>query len=84
MLSVNISDIAIITIKGVNYRWVIWDICKSEAIHLLENSVIDDREHTKKINIKNQVHYHYENLIKPRKTETKNIFIVKKSYKDFC
>ena len=39
--------------------------------------------HTKKINIENQVHYHYENLIKPKKIETKNVFIDKKSYKDF-
>ena len=37
--------------------------------------------HTKKINIKSQVHYHYENLIKPQKLETKNILIKKKIYK---
>ena len=39
--------------------------------------------HTKKINIKNQVHYHYENLINPKILETSNIFIDQKSYKDF-
>ena len=39
--------------------------------------------HTKKINIKSQVHYHYENLIKPKEMETRNIFIDKKNYKDF-
>ena len=39
--------------------------------------------HTKKINIKSQVHYHYENLIKPKILETSNIFIDHKSYKDF-
>ena len=39
--------------------------------------------HTKKINIKNQVQYHYENLVKAKKkTETRNILIDKKSYKD--
>ena len=38
--------------------------------------------HTKKINIKNQVQYHYENLVKPKKTETRNILIDKKRYKD--
>ena len=38
--------------------------------------------HTKKINIKNQVHYHYENLVKPKKSKTKCIFIDKKSYKN--
>ena len=33
--------------------------------------------HTKKINIKNQVHYHYENSIKPKKLETRNFFFKK-------
>ena len=34
--------------------------------------------HIKKYNIKNQVYYHYENLIEPKKLETKNILIDKK------
>ena len=38
--------------------------------------------HTKKINIKNQVHQNYENLIKSKKLGTRNILIDKKSYKD--
>ena len=38
MLSVNITDIAIITIKNVDYRCIIHNISKSEAIDLLENS----------------------------------------------
>ena len=43
MLSVNISDIAIITVKNVDYRCIIHNISKSEAINLLENSVLKDR-----------------------------------------
>ena len=43
MLSFNISDIAIITIKNVDYRCIIHKISKSEAISLLENSVLEDR-----------------------------------------
>ena len=43
MLSVNISDIAIITIKDVDYCCIIHNISKSEAINLLKNSVLDDR-----------------------------------------
>ena len=43
MLSVNISDIAIITIKNVDYRCIIQNISKSEAIDLLKNSVLEDR-----------------------------------------
>ena len=42
MLSVNISDIAIITTKGVDYRCIIHDINKSEAINLLKNYLPDD------------------------------------------
>ena len=45
MLSANLSDIAVITVKGVDYRCIIQDISKSEAIHLLENSVIDCYRH---------------------------------------
>ena len=43
MLSVNIRDIAIITVKDVDYRCIIQDISKSEAINLLKDSVLDDR-----------------------------------------
>ena len=39
----NISDIVIITVKGVDYRCIIHGISKSEAINLLENSVLNDR-----------------------------------------
>ena len=46
MLSVNISDIAIITVKNVDYRCIILNISKSEAINLLANSVLEDRGYT--------------------------------------
>ena len=36
MLTVNISDIAITTVKNVDYRCIIHNISKSKAIHLLE------------------------------------------------
>ena len=42
MLSVNISDIAIITVKNVDYRCIIHNISKSEAINSLKNSVLKD------------------------------------------
>ena len=35
-----LSDIAVITVKNVNWRCIINDIDKSEAINLLENSVL--------------------------------------------
>ena len=43
MLSVNVSDIAIITIKKIDYRCIVHNISKSEAGNLLENSVLEDR-----------------------------------------
>ena len=46
MLSVNISNIAIITIKNVDYCCIIHNITKSEAINLLKNSVFEDRGYT--------------------------------------
>ena len=44
-LCLNISDIAIITVKGVNCHCIIHGITESDAIHLSENSVLDDREY---------------------------------------
>ena len=40
--SVGISNIAIITVKNVDYRCIIHNISKSEAINLLKNSVLED------------------------------------------
>ena len=39
MLSVIISDIAIVTVKNVDYRCVIHNISKFQAINLLKSSV---------------------------------------------
>ena len=43
MLCLDISDISVITIKGVDYRCIINGIRKSEAIRLLENYLLEDR-----------------------------------------
>ena len=37
MFSLNLSGIALITVKGVHYCCIIYNISKSEAIHLLKN-----------------------------------------------
>ena len=42
MLCLNMNDIAIFIFKVVGYSWIIHGISKSEAIPLLENSVLDD------------------------------------------
>ena len=46
MLSVNIIDIAIITVKNVDYCSIIHIINKSKAINLLKNSVPENRGYT--------------------------------------
>ena len=42
MIGVNISDIAIIPIKNVYCCCIIYNISKSEAINLLEDSLLED------------------------------------------
>ena len=44
MLCLNIANTTIITVKNVDDRCVIDSISKYEAINLLKNSVIGDRE----------------------------------------
>ena len=70
MLLLNISNIAILTVKGVNYHCIINDISKSNIIHLLKMLYLlimgVYKMHATKINIKNQVNYHNKNLFKPR------------------
>ena len=42
ILSINIIDIAIITVKNVNYHCLFHGIKKYKAIHLLQNSILYD------------------------------------------
>ena len=42
LMCFKLSNIAIINVKSVDYCCIIHDISKSEAIHLLENSMLDD------------------------------------------
>ena len=41
-LSVNISNIAIITVKNIDYGYIIHNTSKSDAINLLKISVYED------------------------------------------
>lgn len=42
MMSPNISDNTIITVKAVDYCCIIYGISKSDAIHLIESSALND------------------------------------------
>ena len=45
----NLIAIAIITVKGVEYHFIIHNISKSDTTHLLESSVLDDHGFIKSI-----------------------------------
>ena len=65
MLSLNLSGIAIVTVKGIDFCYIIQDISKSDTICLLVLSV---SVHVKEVNIKNKVYNHYfGNSIKAKK-----------------
>ena len=44
MLCLNISD----TVKNIDYLYIMYNINKSEAISLLQNSVLEDRDYLSK------------------------------------
>ena len=46
MMSMNLSDIAILNIKGSDYRCIISLISKNEAINLLQNGDLTDKSGT--------------------------------------
>ena len=69
MLRVDLRDIAIITVKRVDYCCIIHGIRKSEAIKLLENFVLRPSVYLKRIlkniSIKNRAYnYYVDNLIR--------------------
>ena len=45
MLFLSINDIAIITVKDVDYRFIIYDISKSKAVSLVKSSVLIDPDY---------------------------------------
>ena len=54
MISINLSHIAVLNIKGSNYRRIISGISKSEVINLIQNIKFNEKSGAlKKINIKN-------------------------------
>ena len=43
ILCLNVSDIAIVTVKNVDYCCIIYNISKCEAINILKNSMLENR-----------------------------------------
>ena len=46
MMSVNLSDIAILNVKGSDYYCIISLICKNEVIKLLQNADLTEKSET--------------------------------------
>ena len=46
MMYINLSDIAILNIKGSDYRSIISSISKNEAINLMENADLTEKNGT--------------------------------------
>ena len=38
-----LKNIAILNVKGVNFRYILWDISRDEAVSMLNNSVLEDK-----------------------------------------
>ena len=43
MTAYELKNIAISSVKGVNFRCILWGISKDEAINRLNNSVLEDK-----------------------------------------
>ena len=38
-----LKNIAILNVKGVDFRWLLWDISRYEAVNRLSNSALEDK-----------------------------------------
>ena len=38
------KNIAILNVKGVDYRCILWGITRNEAVNILNNSVLEDKD----------------------------------------
>ena len=43
MMAYELKNIATLNAKGVDYRWILWDISRDEAVNRLNNSVLEDK-----------------------------------------
>ena len=43
MTAYELKDIAIVDVKGVDYRCILWDISRNKAVNFLSNFVLEDK-----------------------------------------
>ena len=44
MTAYELKNIVILNVKGVDFRCVLWEISRDEAVHRLINSVLEDED----------------------------------------
>ena len=42
MIAYKLKNITIVNVKGIDYRWILWNMTKNVAIDMLGNSELDD------------------------------------------
>ena len=43
MAAYEFKNIAILNVKGVDFRWILWGISRGEVVNRLNNSVLEDK-----------------------------------------
>ena len=43
MMAYDLENIAMLNVKGIGYRCVMWSMTRNEAVHMLNNSRLDDK-----------------------------------------
>ena len=43
MTAYELKNIAILNVKEVDFRYILWDISRDEAVSMLNNSVLEDK-----------------------------------------
>ena len=43
MTAYELKNIAILNVKNVDYRCILWDISKNKALNLLNNSLLEEK-----------------------------------------
>ena len=44
MIAQELKNIAILNVKGVDFRCILWGISRDEAVNRLNNSVLEDKD----------------------------------------
>ena len=44
MTAYELKNTAILNVKDVDYRCILWGICRSETVNILNNSLLEDQD----------------------------------------